>query len=155
MLPRITIYTDGASSGKSDAPGGWSCILVFRGHEKALTGSDPKTTNQRMEMTAAIRGLQALTRPCEAMVISDSAYLVNCMQKGWHKKWRKNGWKNAKGKPVSNRDLWEELIAATARHKVIFVHVRGHNGHIMNERCDELAVMAKQGRIAGRVNHAK
>lgn len=147
MPPNVIIYTDGASSGKADAPGGWACILVYGEHEQALVGNDPKTTNQRMEMAAAIRGLQALTRPCEVTVISDSAYLVNCMQKSWHKKWRKNGWKNAVNKPVANRDLWEELLAAVGKHNVTFQHVRGHAGHEYNEKCDLLAVEAKKAGI--------
>lgn len=142
--PLVTIYTDGASSGKSDAPGGWACILVYGEHEQAIMGNDPKTTNQRMEMTAAIRGLQALTRPCRVRLVSDSAYLVNCFQQRWYQRWKKNGWKNAKQKPVSNRDLWEELLLATKRHEVLFVHVHGHAGHEYNERCDLLAVEAKK-----------
>lgn len=144
MLPEITIYTDGASSGKADAPGGWAAILVFGDVERAVMGNEPKTTNQRMEMTAAIRGLQTLTRPCRVKLISDSAYLVNCFQQNWYRKWKRNGWKNAKNKPVSNRDLWEELISAVQKHEVTFVHVRGHAGHEYNERCDILAVEAKK-----------
>ena len=142
--PEVTIYTDGASAGKSGAPGGWCAILVYGEHEHAITGNDPFTTNQRMEVTAAIRGLQALKRPCKVTVVSDSAYLVNCMQQNWHEKWVKNGWKNAKNKAVSNRDLWEELLTAIKRHDTSFAHVRGHNGHIYNEKCDFLAVEAKK-----------
>lgn len=97
-----------------------------------------------MEITAAIRGLQALKRPCKVEVVSDSAYLVNCMQQSWWRKWYKNGWRNAKNKPVSNRDLWEELLAACKPHTVLFAHVRGHNGHEYNEKCDFLAVEAKK-----------
>jgi ribonuclease HI len=147
VQPEVTIYTDGASSGKSGAPGGWCAILVYGEHEHAITGNDPSTTNQRMEMTAAIRGLQALKRPCRVSVVSDSAYLVNCIQQSWWRKWEKNGWKNAKGKAVSNRDLWEELLQAMERHDVIFAHVRGHNGHTYNEKCDLLAVEAKRAGV--------
>lgn len=147
LLSEVTIYTDGASSGKSNAPGGWAAILVFHGAEHAVVGNDPKTTNQRMEITAAIRGLQALTRPCKVNVVSDSAYLVNCMTQQWYKKWRKNGWRNAQNKYVANRDLWEELIAVIEKHEVTFEHVRGHAGHDYNEKCDLLAVEAKRNGI--------
>jgi len=143
-LSEVVIFTDGASSGKSDGPGGWACILVYGEHEHAITGNDPATTNQRMEMTAAIRGLQALKRPCKVTVVSDSAYLVNCMQQCWYEKWTKNGWKNAKGKPVVNKDVWEELLEAVSKHEVIFAHVHGHAGHEYNERCDFLAAGAKK-----------
>lgn len=143
-MSEVTIFTDGASSGKADAPGGWAAILIYGSTEHAIMGYEAKTTNQRMEMTAAIRGLQALKRPCKVQLISDSAYLVNCFQQHWHKKWAKNGWKNAKEKPVSNQDLWKELIAVVKRHEVVFVHVRGHAGHEYNERCDLLAVEAKK-----------
>lgn len=142
--PQVTIYTDGASSGKSEAPGGWAAILVYGSIEHTIMGFDPKTTNQRMEMTAAIRGLQALKRRCQVTVVSDSAYLVNCFQQHWHRKWARNGWKNAKQKPVSNRDLWEELIAIVRKHDVIFAHVHGHAGHKYNEMCDQIAVEAKK-----------
>lgn len=148
-LPEVTIYTDGASSGKADAPGGWAAILVYGATEHPIVGHEAKTTNQRMEMTAAIRGLQALKRPCKVQLISDSAYLVNCFQHHWHRKWVKNGWKNSKHKPVSNRDLWEELLIVAKKHEVVFVHVRGHAGHEYNERCDLLAVEAKKN---GRLN---
>lgn len=143
-LPEVTIYTDGASSGKSDSPGGWAAILVYGSTEYVIMGHDPKTTNQRMEMLAAIRGLQALTRPCRVHLVSDSAYLVNCVQQHWHRKWKRNGWRNAKGKAVSNRDLWEELLLAIQKHEVTFEHVKGHAGHEYNERCDLLAVEAKK-----------
>lgn len=107
-------------------------------------GSEAKTTNQRMEILAAIRGLQALTRPCRVHLVSDSAYLVNCFQQNWHRKWKKNGWKNSKHKSVANVDLWKELLLATQRHGVTFEHVKGHAGHEYNERCDLLAVEAKK-----------
>lgn len=144
MLPEVTIYTDGASSGKSEAPGGWACIFVYGEREHAITGNDPKTSNQRMEMTAVIRGLQSLTRPCRVLVVSDSAYVVNCIQQGWWRKWKRNGWKNAKNKRVANRDLWEELLKALEWHEAVFAHVKGHNGHEYNEKCDILAVEAKK-----------
>lgn len=112
-----------------------------------MTGSNPSTTNQRMEMTAAIRGLQALTRPCKVQVVSDSAYLVNCMQQHWYRKWRKNRWRNAKNQRVRNKDLWEELLEITKEHEVTFAHVKGHNGHEHNERCDLLAVEAKKAGV--------
>ncbi|WP_206881222.1 ribonuclease HI [Alicyclobacillus mali (ex Roth et al. 2021)] len=134
----VILYTDGACSG-NPGPGGWAAILQWKGHVKELSGGEPETTNQRMELKAVIEGLKALKRPCDVIVHSDSAYVVNCFKQGWYVNWRKNGWMNSKGEPVQNRDLWEELLDAINGHRVRFEKVKGHAGVKWNERCDELA----------------
>lgn len=138
-MKRVDIFTDGACSGNPGV-GGWGTILVFKGNEKILKGGNTDTTNNRMELTAAIEGLSALKEPCEVTLYSDSQYLVNGMTKGWAKNWQKNGWKKADKKPAVNPDLWQRLLDLTEIHKVTFVWVKGHNNHPQNERCDELAV---------------
>ncbi|WP_206886289.1 ribonuclease HI [Alicyclobacillus mali (ex Roth et al. 2021)] len=134
----VILYTDGACSG-NPGPGGWAAILQWKGHVKELSGGEPETTNQRMELKAVIEGLKALKRPCDVIVHSDSAYVVNCFKQGWYVNWRRNGWMNSKGEPVQNRDLWEELLDAINGHQVRFEKVKGHAGVKWNERCDELA----------------
>lgn len=134
----VILYTDGACSG-NPGPGGWAAILQWNGHVKELSGGEPETTNQRMELKAVIEGLKALKRPCDVIVHSDSAYVVNCFKQRWYVNWRKNGWMNSKGEPVQNRDLWEELLDAINGHRVRFEKVKGHAGEKWNERCDELA----------------
>ncbi len=133
----VEIFCDGACSGNPGA-GGWGTILRFRGAEKELCGAEPETTNNRMELTAAIRGLEALTRPCGVRVVTDSQYLVKGITE-WIHGWRRKGWVTSGKAPVLNRDLWERLLELTSQHKVEWVWVRGHNGHPENERCDELA----------------
>lgn len=140
-MKEVTIYTDGACSG-NPGPGGWAAILFYGEHRKELAGGEKETTNQRMELQAAIEGLQALKEPCRVKLYSDSAYLVNCFQQGWYKSWLKNGWKNAKGKPVENKDLWERLLALKNQHQVEFIKVKGHADDEWNNRCDQLAVAA-------------
>jgi ribonuclease HI len=135
--PRVTIYTDGACSG-NPGPGGWAAILAFRDHEKELKGGDPHTTNNRMELMAAISALEALTRPCEVDLHTDSQYLREGIS-SWIKKWKSNGWRTADRKPVKNVDLWQRLDAALARHQVRWHWVKGHAGHDLNERADRLA----------------
>lgn len=134
----VVIYTDGACSG-NPGPGGWAALLRYRGVEKELTGSEPETTNQRMELTAAIKALEALKRPCRVSLYSDSAYLVNAFQKGWIERWARNGWRNARKDPVENQDLWQRLYALTQRHQVIFSKVKGHADDEGNNRVDRLA----------------
>ncbi len=133
----VVLYTDGACSG-NPGPGGWGAVLRFRGHEKALSGGEPETTNNRMELKAVIEGLNALTRPCRVAVHTDSQYV----QKGiseWLPQWKKRGWKTADKKPVKNADLWQALDEAAARHEVAWHWLRGHNGDPDNERADALA----------------
>lgn len=134
----VFVYTDGACSG-NPGPGGWAAILVASERERELTGAEPLTTNQRMELMAAVEGLRALKRGCLVTLYSDSAYLVNGMRQRWYVGWQKNGWKNSQGQPVKNRDLWEALLAEAERHEIRFDKVKGHSGHVYNERCDELA----------------
>jgi ribonuclease HI len=134
----VIIYTDGACSG-NPGPGGWGAILSYQGKSKEISGGEPLTTNQRMEITAVYEALKLLKRPCQVVVYSDSAYVINCFQQKWYVSWRKNGWKNSKGDPVQNRDLWEALLAEVDKHQVRFEKVKGHAGVDLNERCDELA----------------
>lgn len=137
-MKHVCIYTDGACRG-NPGRGGWGAILVCAGVERELSGGEPSTTNNRMELTAAIRALAALKYACEVTLTSDSKYLTNAVNLGWLKSWRSRGWKKADKTPVLNVDLWEELLPLLERHKVTFVWVRGHDGHPYNERCDALA----------------
>jgi ribonuclease HI len=138
-MTHVDIYTDGACSG-NPGPGGWGAILVCGENEKELSGSEASTTNNRMELLAAIEALGALKRPCEVTLTSDSQYLINGITKGWAESWRRNGWRKKDKSPALNSDLWERLLELLAIHKVEFVWVRGHNNHPYNERCDRLAV---------------
>ena len=136
-LQLVEIFADGACSG-NPGPGGWGAILRCGGQEKELAGFDPETTNNRMELTAAIAGLTALKRPCRVRLTTDSEYLKKGMTE-WLPGWLRRGWKNAQRQPVANRDLWEQLLALSSRHQVEWRWVRGHAGHAENERCDALA----------------
>jgi ribonuclease HI len=136
-VKKIEIFTDGACKG-NPGPGGWGVILRMGKHEKEMSGSDPQTTNNRMEMTAVIRALNALTEPCDVNVCTDSRYVIDGMTK-WVQGWQKKGWINASKQPVRNADLWHDLIDAVRRHKVSWQWVRGHDGHVENERADKLA----------------
>jgi ribonuclease HI len=137
----VEIYTDGACSG-NPGPGGWAAVLLYGEHRKELTGGHEHTTNQRMELTAAIEALKALKKPCKVLLYSDSAYLVNAFQQKWFDNWLARGWKNSKGKPVENQELWKQLLALTDKHEVRFIKVKGHADNYWNNRCDELAVAA-------------
>lgn len=134
----VEIYTDGACSG-NPGPGGWGVVLLYGGHRRELSGSEPHTTNQRMELTAAIEGLMALKHPCRVRLYSDSAYLVNAFNQKWLERWVKNGWRTVKKTPVENKDLWEQLYDLTRKHRVSWIKVRGHAGNKENEHCDKLA----------------
>jgi ribonuclease HI len=136
----VEIYCDGACSGNPGV-GGWGCILRTGDSEKSLSGAEGDTTNNRMEMTAAIAGLEALTRSCSVVLTSDSQYLVKGMTQ-WLAGWISRGWRNSRKDEVLNRDLWERLHGLAQRHSITWVWVRGHNGHPENERCDELARQA-------------
>lgn len=144
--PAVEIFCDGACSG-NPGPGGYGTILRFKGVSRELSGADPVTTNNRMELTAALVGLKELKRPCQVTVTTDSQYLVKGMTE-WIPGWIRNNWKNSKKEPVVNRDLWEALLDAVAPHKVQWQWVRGHNGHAENERCDQLARLAIRGRLS-------
>jgi ribonuclease HI len=133
----VELFVDGACSG-NPGPGGWGAILRWRGHEKELSGGAPETTNNRMELTAAIEGLNALRRPAQVRVTTDSTYVRDGITR-WLKDWKRRGWKTADRKPVKNEDLWRALEDAAARHAVTWHWVRGHAGHAENERADALA----------------
>ena len=133
----ITIYTDGACSG-NPGPGGWGAVLIWGKHRKEIKGGEPETTNNRMELTAAIRALEALNRPSDVDLHTDSVYLRDGIDK-WIRNWKRNGWRTSQKKPVKNADLWQALEVARARHNVRFHWIKGHAGHDENERADELA----------------
>lgn len=143
----VKIYTDGAARGNPDGPGGYGTVLHYvdnKGvlHEREYSQGYVKTTNNRMELMAAIVGLEALTRPCEVEIYSDSRYLTDAFNKKWIDGWIRKNWKRGKNEPVKNRELWERLLKAMEPHKVNFIWVKGHDGHEMNERCDTLATTA-------------
>ncbi|MCI2050221.1 MAG: ribonuclease HI [Lachnospiraceae bacterium] len=147
MPTKVTIYTDGSARGNPDGPGGYGTILRYVDahgtvHEKEYSGGFAKTSNNRMELLAAVIGLEALNRPCEVDLHSDSQYLVKAFSQGWITKWQQNGWKTSGKDPVKNRDLWERLLKAAAPHRVTWIWVKGHAGHPENERCDKLATEA-------------
>lgn len=137
-MKKVDIYTDGACRG-NPGKGGWGAVLVYNGREKELSGGEKETTNNRMELTAAIKALRQLREPCEVTLTSDSKYLIDAITKGWVKSWKAKGWKKGDGKAALNVDLWEELLPLLETHKVTFVWVKGHDGHPYNERCDKLA----------------
>jgi ribonuclease HI len=134
----VTVYTDGACSG-NPGPGGWAAIILEDGGERACSGAEPYTTNQRMELTAAIEGLSAIPGRRRVHLYTDSAYVMNCFEQRWWERWEANGWLGAGKKPVTNRDLWERLLAQTRRHEVVWHKVRGHSGDVLNDRVDALA----------------
>lgn len=140
-MREVIIYTDGACSG-NPGPGGWGAVLMYGQHIKEMSGAEANTTNNRMELKAAIEALSVLKEACKVTLYSDSAYLVNCFQQGWYKGWLKNGWKNSKGQPVENQDLWKELLRLMEIHHVEYVKVKGHADNKWNNRCDELATGA-------------
>jgi len=137
---RVEIYTDGACSG-NPGPGGWAAVLLYGARRKEISGGEADTTNNRMEILAAIRALEALNQPCRVTLYSDSAYLVNAMQKGWATGWRANAWRRGAkgGGAVKNPDLWAALLGLCERHEVEFVRVQGHADNELNNRCDQLA----------------
>ena len=133
----VTLHTDGACLG-NPGPGGWAAILQWGEHESVLSGGLADTTNNQMELMAVIMGLEALKRPESITVVSDSRYVLNGIQ-SWIADWKRNGWKNAKKQPVANQELWQRLDAATQSHQIDWQWIKGHAGHPLNERCDELA----------------
>lgn len=137
-MTEVEIYTDGACSG-NPGPGGFCAILLYGGNEKVITGAEKETTNNRMEVLAAVEGLAALKRSVKVKLYSDSAYLVNAIEQRWLINWKKNGWKSSDGKAVKNRDLWEKLDALLCEHDVRFIKVKGHADNEYNNRCDKEA----------------
>lgn len=149
-MMNVEIYTDGAARGNPDGPGGYGTVLRCRKtdgeiYEKELSQGYIKTTNNRMELMAAIAGLEALKQPCNVTLYSDSKYLVSAFNEHWIEGWIAKGWKNSKKEPVKNPDLWKRLLSAKEQHNVTFVWVKGHDGHEFNERCDTLATTAADG----------
>ena len=147
---RVSIYTDGAARGNPDGPGGYGTVLEYvdsRGnlHTKELSQGYRKTTNNRMELMAVIAGLEALNRPCDVELYSDSKYVVDAFNLNWIESWIRKGWKRGRNEPVKNIDLWKRLLAAKKPHNVTFIWVKGHDGHPQNERCDTLATSAADG----------
>jgi ribonuclease HI len=136
-MTEVEAFTDGACLG-NPGPGGWAALLRAKGKERMLAGGEPDTTNNRMELMAAIAALEALSRPCKVTLTTDSRYVMQGIEE-WVPKWRANGWRTADKKPVKNQDLWQRLAAATVPHQLRWQWVRGHNGHAENERVDEAA----------------
>ncbi len=134
----VVVYTDGACSG-NPGPGGWAAVLIYNEVEKEICGGEDYTTNQRMELRAAVEALKALKEPCRVRLYSDSAYLVNAFKRGWLSKWQHNGWKTAGQNPVENKDLWEDLLLLSNKHRVEWLKVAGHSNNKYNDRCDALA----------------
>lgn len=144
-LPEYEVYTDGACSG-NPGPGGWAAVIIKNGRvEKELFGAEERTTNQRMELRAALEALDYLKKPSRIKLFSDSAYLVNCFKQGWLERWERNGWLNAKKKPVENQDLWRRLQELAGRHRVEWIKVKGHSNNRYNDCCDLLARRAAAG----------
>lgn len=144
-MKKVQVITDGACIG-NPGPGGWACILRYGDKKKELFGSEPHTTNNRMELTAAVQALSALREACEVEVVTDSQYMKNGIT-SWVANWKRNGWKTKEKKPVLNQDLWEELDRQNARHKTIWSWTKGHASHADNNRCDELATMAARRQL--------
>jgi len=145
-LPYVEVYTDGACS-PNPGLGGWAAILVSPAHDnhtREISGAEPDTTNNRMELTGVVEGLRALTRPCRVRVTTDSQYVSKAFTEGWLENWKRKGWKTKDKKPVKNQDLWRELDRLTGIHQVQWEWVRGHEGHPQNERADRLAVEARE-----------
>ena len=140
-MKEVTVYSDGACSG-NPGPGGWGTVVVYREHELELSGAEPETTNNRMELLGAIMGMEKLKEPCHVTLISDSRYLCESINQGWVFQWEQKGWRKADKKPALNVDLWERILAQLRRHQVTVQWVKGHAGHPYNERCDRLAVNA-------------
>lgn len=142
-MKTVCIYTDGACSG-NPGPGGWGAILRYGGREKELSGGEAQTTNNRMELTGVIAALEALREPCRVELYSDSKYVVDALDKGWAEKWRAKGWKKPDKKPALNPDLWERLLALAEAHELHCHWVKGHAENEFNNRCDALAVAARE-----------
>lgn len=147
---KVTLYSDGSARGNPKGPGGYGCVLQYvdsKGmlHEREFSAGYVKTTNNRMEMMAVIVGLEALTKPCQVLVVSDSKYVTDTFNQHWIENWQKKKWKTSTGKPVKNKALWIRMLKAMEPHQVVFQWVKGHAGHPENERCDQLATAAADG----------
>lgn len=142
-MKEVILYTDGACSG-NPGPGGWGALLIWNGTEKELSGGEPNTTNNRMEMTAIIEGLRALKEECHVKIHSDSALIINAFNQHWITNWQKRGWKKSNKKPVENQDLWKEMLRVMSPHKVDWIKVKGHSTNELNNRVDRIAVAASK-----------
>ena len=138
-MKEVTLYTDGACSG-NPGKGGWGAILIYKDYKKEMSGGEKETTNNKMELTAAIEGLSALKEPCRVKLYSDSKYLIDGITKGWARSWRAKNWKKSDGKPALNVELWERILELDEYHEIEYIWVKGHAGNPYNERCDRLAV---------------
>ena len=139
-MKTVEVYTDGACIG-NPGPGGWGAVLIYKGHEKELCGSDKQTTNNRMELSAVIGALSALKEPCNVNLYSDSKYVCDSLRFGWAKSWKENGWRRSSG-PALNPDLWDTVLALCEIHNVTPIWVKGHSGNFYNERCDKIATQS-------------
>lgn len=142
-MKTVEIFTDGACSG-NPGPGGWGAILRYNGVEKRVSGGEPETTNNRMELTGVIEAFRLLKEPCRVLLTSDSRYVCDAIQKGWAESWRRNGWRKADKKPALNSDLWETMLELLKKHEVSVQWIKGHAGHPENEACDRMAVAESQ-----------
>ena len=142
-MKKVIIYTDGACSG-NPGPGGWGTVLLYGKFEKEMSGGEKNTTNNRMELMAVIRGLEALNEPCRVDLFTDSQYIVNAINKGWVHKWRANNWMKNPKEAAKNPDLWKQILALLKTHQVTFHWIRGHGDNVYNNRCDQLAVAASK-----------
>ena len=142
-MKKVYLYTDGACSG-NPGPGGWCAILRYNNHEKMLSGSEPDTTNNRMELTAVIEGLRALKQSCEVEIVTDSKYVCDAVNMRWLQNWKNKNWKKADNKPVLNQDLWQTFSDLNSQHIVRLTWIKGHAGHPENEKCDAVAVQEYQ-----------
>lgn len=145
-MKEVTLYCDGACS-KNPGPGGWGSILIYKGNEKEMSGYCELTTNNQMEITAALNGLKALKEPCKVDIYTDSAYVCNAFLQNWIYGWLKNGWVNSKKEPVKNKELWQELYEMTRFHNVTWHKVKGHADNIYNNRCDKLATSEYKNKL--------
>lgn len=148
-MKTVELFCDGACSG-NPGPGGWGALLRFEDAERELSGGETHTTNNRMELMACIAGLEALKEPCSVRVTTDSQYLAKAFGDGWLEKWQRNGWRTSSKEPVKNRELWERLIELAKKHHLTWHWIRGHAGHAENERCDKLAVSAREKEASAR-----
>lgn len=142
-LTKVEMFTDGACSG-NPGPGGWGTILRTGSHEKEISGGNPETTNNKMELTAVIEGFKALKRPCKVVLYTDSKYVADTLINNWAQQWKMNGWRKSNKKPALNIELWDELLTLIEPHELQIIWLKGHAGHPENERCDKLAVLAYQ-----------
>ena len=142
-MKEVILYTDGACSG-NPGPGGWGALLIWNGTEKELSGGEPNTTNNRMEMKAIIEGLRALKEACHVKIHSDSALIINAFNQHWITNWQKRGWKKSNKKPVENQDLWKEMLRVMSPHKIDWIKVKGHSTNELNNRVDRIAVVASK-----------